>query len=331
MKIIGGGKVRFFEPNDELPHKVGTHKLWQESVLLHWYDLNAGFGGMHRIGHEFNNTKQFPNGQLPLWLTLYKSGAGIYKQTEVLPLTQEDFREDGFGGGKACRFAFDGKHCHWYYQNDDVTVDLVVEDFHPAVDLWPRDIGTLSDDFAKDHLEAAGVVKGHIIIRGERHEINGYGYRDHSWGIREWESFYSHRWITGVLGRNRSFGAITWHGLNNTMRKVGYLMEGDSVIYAEDIDIVAFVEIDACTHRGGIVVMKLPGGRELTLNCTPLGMGAISFYPEIACLDTMCSIRASDSKDIGYCTFETTTNPQFGTRRPTNLIKAYIDNGFSGM
>ena len=50
---------------DEGLHPTQDHPLWQESVLLHWYDRRQGIGGWHRIGHEANN-QRWPGSDLEL-------------------------------------------------------------------------------------------------------------------------------------------------------------------------------------------------------------------------------------------------------------------------
>ena len=44
-----------YNESDEGLHPANDNPLWQESVLLHWYDQRQGIGGWHRVGHEPNN------------------------------------------------------------------------------------------------------------------------------------------------------------------------------------------------------------------------------------------------------------------------------------
>jgi hypothetical protein len=42
--------------------------------------------------------------------------------------------------------------------------------------------------FARDHYEQFGTVAGTVEVAGQRFEIAGAGFRDHSWGPRDWQS-----------------------------------------------------------------------------------------------------------------------------------------------
>ena len=45
---------KVFPASDEVPHPIGEHPLWQESVFLTWGDVEQGIFGYHRIGQEAN-------------------------------------------------------------------------------------------------------------------------------------------------------------------------------------------------------------------------------------------------------------------------------------
>ena len=333
MEVIGGSSYRFFDGADEGTHEPGAHRCWQESVVLVWYDMKSGIGGMHRIGHEVHNKSKHENGQIQDLFILYFREGGIYKQIPVHPpLTEQDRFANGMSSGDRHVYTYnDGTHS-WKYEDGEAAVDLVMIDFHQGIELWSQAAGTIADDFAKNHIEAGGLIKGTVEIKGKTHQVEGYAYRDHSWGVREWNSFKTERWVVGCLGPDRSFAAFSWGGNDNTMKKAGYLYEYGKVIYCEDIDILAYLEIDGCTHRGGRVVLYLADGREITLECSPMGIGSISYYRYdrvIACLDTPCEVRSSDSEEVGYCNFEMVNNAQNGTQEVTNLVRAIDRDGFT--
>lgn len=70
-------------------------------------------------------------------------------------------------------------------------------------------VGDLSQqDWAVDHYEQHCTVTGWIEYAGLRHEINGMGLRDHSWGPRDLSRMADHVWIQGQFPSGRTFMAI---------------------------------------------------------------------------------------------------------------------------
>jgi hypothetical protein len=321
LRIIGGQGTRIHEAVDERPHAIADHPDWQESVVLVWYDPVNRIGGMHRIGHEPHQN----GGQAILWTTIFLGTKRLFKRTEVHPLQASDQFPTGFAIGNYARYTYD-EACRWQVEDDGISLDLTIADFHPSIDLWPVSIGKLSDVFARSHLEAGGTISGDLTVGDRHHHIQGYCYRDHSWGIRHWNSFLSHRWICGVLGDRRSFGLITWHAVDGSLRSSGYIVEKDLLRYATSIDVLAYMDIDALTNRGGAVEMIFADGGTLSLKCSPVTLASISHYRDVSCVDRLCTV--TDGVDHGYCVFETTTNAQQGTALPIGFRGSFIGNGY---
>ena len=49
---MSGTTENLFPIEDECSHEIGPDPLWQESVVLTWWDHARGVGGFHRLGHE---------------------------------------------------------------------------------------------------------------------------------------------------------------------------------------------------------------------------------------------------------------------------------------
>jgi hypothetical protein len=322
VEIVGGGSVRLYAREDEGSHSVGKDLWWQESVFLFWYDLKAGVGGMHRIGHEPN----LNDGSVVLYNYFFVADGGVlYKNTQLLPIRAQDRFANGLGGGSSCRFEYIDRAV-WTFDDEQASGRLEFLDHHPPIDLFPQNAGTIADDFAKNHFEVSGHVTGRVRIGSRVFDIDTVGYRDHSWGIRVWRTLLTHRWVAGVFGPSHSFCALSWLGDNGTLRKFGFVIRGAQVIYAADVDIVTFMEVDGITHRGGIVRMSLVNGEALEIVAEPLARGVASYHHGVVCYDMLC--KAAVGEQIGICDFETSNNSQAGVNRPTNLVNGVIDNGF---
>ena len=320
MDIIGG-HLKIYSLEDEGSHRVGSDDWWQESVFLLWYDLAARVGGMHRIGHE----PHLNGGSVILYNYLFAGEGTVYKNTQVMPMRTEDTFATGFGGGPTCRYEHVRKPV-LVFEDQYVAGQLEFEDNHLPIDVFPESAGTLADDFAKNHYEVSGRVRGTVRVGEKSYAIDALGYRDHSWGVRVWRSLLTHRWVAGVIDSSLSFCAMSWLGANGTLRKFGYVRQGQRVINASEVDILTAIEVDGITHRGGTVNMTLVNGQTWQIVATPLAKGIASFHHDVVCYDTLCQATIGDR--VGICDFETSNNSQGGSRKPGGLINGIIDNGY---
>lgn len=320
MEIVGGVKVHVYDPVDEGSHKPGPQELWQESVVLVWWDLAQGVGGFYRIGHE-TNWKTGP--KVSLWSNTI-TPEGVFHKTTYLPLRKEDQGPNSFGSGDGTvRFEYD-QRAIWTFDDPDLRGRLVAEDFHPGLDCYPKS-GAISE-FAPHHMEVSSRVTGELTVKGRTYKVNALAFRDHGWGERAWHTLMSHRWVAGVFEDGLSFCALSWYSSDDVLIRFGWVVRGDTVLYAKDVDIVAYVETDAMSVRGGHVKLTLTNGEVLDVECTQVAPTCMSFHHDICCGDTMCRIESNGKK--GICDFETTHNTQGGTRRPKTFQSGIIDNGW---
>ncbi|HKY91259.1 MAG TPA: hypothetical protein VJM11_09465 [Nevskiaceae bacterium] len=320
MEIVGGVKVQVWGPEDEGPHKPGPQEMWQESVVLVWWDLAQGIGGFYRIGHE-TNWKTGP--MVSLWSNTI-TPEGIFHKSTYLPLREQDKLPNGFGSGDgSVTFEFD-KHAVWTIDEPEVRGRLVAKDFHPGLDCYPKK-GAISE-FAPHHMEGSARVTGELTVKGRTYTVNGLALRDHGWGERQWHTLRSHRWATGVFEDGMSFVALSWYSSDDTLIRFGWVVRGEQVFYAKDVDIVGYVQTDGITTRGGHVKYTLTNGEVLDIEFESVAPTCVSWHHNIACGDTMCRVILGAKVGIGD--FELTNNTQGGTHRPKSLESGVIENGW---
>jgi hypothetical protein len=321
MEVVGGENLIELGPDHEGPHPQGDHEFWQESVVLVWWDLDQNVGGYHRIGHE-PNWRDGPH--FSLWNNLW-SPEWLYKNSVFMPMQDEDRNADGFGAGDTCSFRYIDNKAIWTVDDTDVSAKLVVSDFHPPVDVYPKDGGSLGGDFAPNHMEVSSSVTGTVSIKGKRYQVNGVGFRDHGWGKREWQAIVSHRWVVGTFGPDFSVLAMTFVGSDNVLKQIGCVIREGKLTYAKDVDILTYMEADGLTHRGGSVKMTLTTGEVLDFECEVIAKGVVSWIHGIACVDTPC--RMTCGERVGFCDFEMTNNALRGNYRPYFAMQAIEKNG----
>ncbi|GFG72019.1 DUF7065 domain-containing protein [Mycolicibacter senuensis] len=312
--------VEPFSADDEMPHPIGADPLWQESVFLLWWDRAAGIGGIHRIGHEPGH------GISTSWVGIHTRDGESFCQHLNLPFTEADRTGTAFRVGDQYEADFAEGKARWTIEETDCEMELVVTDYTPRFDLF-RAGGTVTDDFAPGHLEAAGRVRGSIRLGEKRYEIDGLCYRDHSWGKRDWATLLSHRWIAGTCGPELTFNAASWHGVDGSLRSFGIVARDGVVTHADTVDILVFMETDAMTHRGGVVAFELPGGETIRIDIGPPIGGGLTTHNGVACVDELCEFEYGGSP--GFCDFEITTNPRGGSDPVSALVRATMEKGLS--
>jgi hypothetical protein len=308
MEIEGGGKVFVYPEPDERPHQPGEQENWQESFVLIWFDLKQNIGGFFRLGHEPNY-----NGGRSQFMTNIFSPEGVFHRSTDLALREQDRFENGFtNGDDSLRYEYDDK-IHWSLNDDDVSAELDVECFVPAIDAHKRD-GDVAHSYTGNHVDGAVGVTGTLTVKGKTYQVNAMGVRDHGWGTRDWDSLLTHRWNLGTFDKDNSFVAMSFLTTANQLVEFGWVIRGDKVIFAEKVKVRAIIGHDGVTNFGGSTQMTLTTGEVLEATFEPLYPCVASWIHQTICYDSMCKVTWGDR--VGFGVFETTSNIQGGTLRP---------------
>lgn len=242
-------------------------------------------------------------------------------------------RGAGLGDGRRRRpgagrrqLVHDGQRLHYRIDDEDCRVDLAVEDFYPRTDFFPKDAGSLHEEFASNHFESSGRITGTVELGDRTYEVDGLCHRERSWGLRRWDTLLNHRWIPGTVGPELSFGSIAWHAVDGTIRQYGYVVRDGEVVRAEEVEIVVHMEPDGATYRGGTAVWTFAGGE--TLELAPRPYDAIVFgHHGVVSIDAICPIEIDGRR--GFCDLEVSTNPRAGTAPLTAAMRANMTDGLS--
>lgn len=316
--------MKQYEYEDEGSHDPGTDDLdWQESVFVHWYDREAGIGGVSRIGHEPNR----PGGGAAVLQCFVATAEGVrFRRNDYrLPL-EGTTSERGFRAGGS-QWHVDSGRPQLVIKEPGVTVDLIMDDFYPLTDFFPSS-SSMAQDFAADHYETSGRICGIVRIDGRSYDVNGMCHRDHSWGLRKTMTLKSHRWISGTFGPDLSFGSILWHASDESLVRVGYVVRDGQIDRTTDVDALVHLEADGFTHRGGEVRWKLPTGEKLELRAELMD-AVVAQLHDVYYIDAICDARRQSDGRIGMCDFEMSNNPRMGTAPVSTAISAALRDGLS--
>jgi hypothetical protein len=320
MEVVGAGNIHVWGQADELPHPPGPQSGWQESVVMVWWDLQQDIGGFYRIGHEVNNAD---DRQAVVWSFTF-TPQGIFRKSSLLPLRDEDRTGGIFGSGDAThQFEFRGQAI-WTLDDDDISAKLRVHDFHAGFDGYPKDTDIAK--VAPAHMEVAGKIVGDLTVKGVSYRIDGLAFRDHGWGHRAWNTLLSHRWLVGTFGPEFSFLAVSFHSSADQIHKFGWIVKGETVIFAKHVDILTYLEIDAITGRGRRLKMEMNTGEMVDIGFEAMAPSAVFFHHHVTAAETLC--RVTMDGRVGIADFETTNNAQHGSRQPRALYNGIIENGW---
>ena len=321
MEIVGGGTMHTYPPEDELPHQRGVHEDWQESFVLGWWDAKQSVGGWFRLGQAPN----YAGGETAIWTNVFTPEA-VFHRAAHLPLHPQDKTKNGFNSadGSLC-YSYDGQ-IQWTVNEKDISASLRVEDFHAAIDGYKRGGKPTLGDYLAHHVDSACRVTGSLTVKGKFYEVNGLGIRDHGWGIRHWGTLLSHRWTAGVFDDSSSFCTLCFHTTDDKITKLGWVIRGDKVIYASELDVVTYTECDGITNRGGVTRITLETGEVVDVKLDPLAPSVMSYVHGMAAMDTVC--RVSWGERIGMGMFESSSNLQQGSRQPKVLDRGLAADGW---
>ncbi len=314
-----------YQEKDELCHEAEAGDAWwQESVVLTFWDEQAGLGALFRLGHEVGQ------GTSTVWLGAVTEAGDRYRcYREALPLEDSDRTGDGVrteAGGVAAQLE-DGR-LRWRVSQPEFECDLAVTDFYPMTNLWQLGAETsLAKEFAPEHWEASGRVAGTVRLGDRRYDIDGLHHRDHSWGTRRWNTIRSHRWVAGTAGPDLSFMALSWLANDGSLVTEGYVNRDGRTEKARALDVLAYVEIDGLSCRGGRVRMELEDGSEVAFEAEGVD-GLLTLHRNVACVDTISRVRLADGR-TGFCDFETTHNSRDGSAPVTVMVGAVMDDGLT--
>lgn len=305
---------------DEGTHPDNGHEWWQESVFLHWYDRDRGVGGVHRIGHEPNRD----GGRNALQCGIFTTGGTRFRRDDFqLPIATPTSPRGFRSGGSA--WHVDGGTPRLEVHEPGVDLELTMKNFYPTLSFFPSS-GSLVEDFAKNHYETSGAITGSLTLDGEQFAVDGLFHRDHSWGTRLPSTLLSHRWVSGTVGPQLSFGSIVWHAQDGSFVKTGYVVRDGEVTLAADMDIVVWLEADGLTGRGGEITWYLTTGEQIHLVARRID-GYVCHKHNVYYVDTHCEVEYQGA--AGYCDIEMSNNARQGTGDVTFALGANITDGLS--
>lgn len=238
---------------DEWPHPPETDEHWQESVVLCFQDVEQRLGGFIRIGHHPNR------GVGNCTFGVVAPGLGYNRSQLDVPMRDGDRFADGFAIDGFLSAQFEAERSRWSAEDGDCSLDLTVDNLHPHYDAWALAglSGGFREKFAAMHTEVAGRVTGTMRIGGERWIVDGYGFRDHSWGVRKHDdpdaALATFFWLVGSFGPDFVLSMSESITLSGKRNRTGFVIKDGALARPLTRDARFGVTLDGMTMRDACV------------------------------------------------------------------------------
>lgn len=230
---------------------ANDHPDWNQSFYFNFYDPAQKTGGFIRVGILEN--RQEAN----LWFVFFRDGRPLFTRLNMnLPYTADRLAGGVTLAGVTLKALEPLKAASVVFDQPHFKVDLAWNAILPMTDSIELSAGGADDAFAKEithyHPEGTCRVTGTITLRdGETIAIDGKGFRDLSFGPRNWDFLRHYRLAWPIFDNGLAIVAV--HGIaadgsDNYMRMVG---KNGKWIGVTDIKERIVYEDDDMTMRSG--------------------------------------------------------------------------------
>jgi hypothetical protein len=313
---------------DEGLHPAGDDPDWQESAYLAWRDPVTGLGGNHRIGNEPN--RKTAN----LWCGLYhEDGTRFRCNGEELEQVVLDPSAGVFGlcGGPQ-RIFHDGGCLHFVLEGDGCRADLVITDegerSYANAKTFSGPSGVAGTIFS-NNFHVACRVSGEVELDGRQAEVvDAPAWRDHSWGVRRWDSFVSSRSFGGSHGAGDDalhFRFASMVGSNGSFFRIGALSRGGEKVPVADASMLVHVDDDSVSCPSAEVRYELEEGGTTVVRIDTIG-GMIGVTAQRHGWESVGDVMV-DGVPGGWGFLETTLNARNGEAPPGFVLREAMTNG----
>ncbi len=222
--MVKGATGGLIDPVDEQMHEPTDDPQFNESMYFNFVDGGSGFATLVRIGNRINE------GHAEVTVLVYLPDGGAAIHFDRAPITHNQAFDAGglkvevreplqhlrlTYSGAAYRLAKgtdleDPKSA--FANSPEIPIELDF-DYGSLIDLYGLSSGEgagagiegAEDTIATGHYQGPCRVNGTLVIGGERHDVAGLGFRDHSWGPRRWQGPRYWRWISCLCDESNGF------------------------------------------------------------------------------------------------------------------------------
>lgn len=263
--------TRAVAPADDRPHPPGGEMQWSESCSFWLHDPASGLAGSLRVALRPN--EGMTDAGLHFWLP-----DGGFVATRHVSVPTDDPGRTEVGDARielveplrAWRIAHDGP-AHsldsaadagdreaWHHSRIErliVDLDFVAET--PATGFAETGPGVPSP---REGFEQAGTWTGLVQVSGEAYRVAGRGFRERSWGVRDWQAPVRSRRVSFLLGSDVAVSAATIEGEGGVEIRHGWISREGRVEPLRAVKVSTETTGDGRLPRSASIELEDEGG-----------------------------------------------------------------------
>jgi hypothetical protein len=244
------------DPQDEYPHRSDEATNFNESVYTSAFDPRTRMGGWMRLGNRVNE------GHAELSVCLYLPEGRVACQFQRPPIESNDAFD---AGGLRYTVSKPFERFAMSYEGELLVLDdpAILRDPKRMFETAPRteavvhyDVRGVSpvhggeptapehrrlmyygEEFSRGHFNQHTAVQGSIRLGDEAWELDGFGWRDHSWGPRYWQAIWAYRLFVATLGDDRALMLLKNMAPDGSSRRMGVLLVDGEYEEVTDLDL----------------------------------------------------------------------------------------------
>ncbi len=243
------------EESDEYTHAASSELNFNESVYVNGWDLEQKFGVWMRLGNRVNE------GYAELSVCLYLPDGRVACQFQRPTITDNDTHNAGglhyrvLEPFNSVAMRYTGelmllddpeqlRNPHTMFaqaQRVAADIDLTLTAVSPMHGGEPtaEDQDTMyGRDFSLGHFNQHTRTLGTIVLGDTTLTLDGYGWRDHSWGPRYWTNIYFYRLFIANFGADRGFMLLKRTDRNGTVHRQGVVLYDGQYEEITDLDVM---------------------------------------------------------------------------------------------
>lgn len=258
------------EPRHENIQPTGDGERWSDSLYFNFFCETGELAGFTRIGVLGNAGRV---------------NAGFLALREGTPIAGMVAADAALQGGnwdelevQGLRYRMIEPLARWRVDLDSPTgrASLEFEALAPAFDYSDCPV-RLPAEVASRHYEQHCRVHGWIEAPGgARHEVAGFGQRDHSWGIRDWGGVRSWRWLQAIFGEDLAFNVFSVERRSGETLTSGYVYEAGASRAIVRASIQTSYETGGQVQKAVSLRIEDAGGAERLITAERFGLVPIA-------------------------------------------------------
>lgn len=244
------------DPPDEYMHRPDDSTNFNESVYVNAFDPRTRVGGWMRLGNRVNE------GYAELSVALYLPDGRVAVQFGRPEITSNDAFD---AGGLSYGVTEPLRSVYMAYDGDVLLLDDPgqLRDPGPMFKSAPRAPASVrfettgvspihggeptapeherlmyyGPEFSRGHFNQHTSARGKLTVGDESWEIDGFGWRDHSWGPRYWQAIWAYRLFLVTFGPDRALMLLKNMYPDGSARRLGVLLIDDAYEEVTDLDL----------------------------------------------------------------------------------------------